>query len=147
MLTGKPLRESDVVADRIMLKSIRSSAGAILVVAMKFVAVVVAVVVVTMAAAGAANYPTSANNLESNPPVCYIEQADGTTLDLSQICGSSEEWELDPVVQIDGGTYVPAREPRAQGCICPYDLKSNGRACGSSASFAEGSPVCYRSEE
>ena len=130
-----------------MLKSIRISFVAILF-ALGVVALGITLVIFAIGGtAEAAKYPTSANNLESNPPVCYIEQADGTTLDLSQICGSSEESEVNPIVQIDGGTYVPAREPRAQGCICPYDLNRSGRPCGGSASFAEGSPVCYRREE
>ncbi|NER37493.1 MAG: hypothetical protein F6J93_26610 [Oscillatoria sp. SIO1A7] len=131
-----------------MLKSIRISATTAIIFVLGVVALGVALVIFALGGmAEAAKYPASANNIESNPPICYIEQADGTTLDLSQMCGSSEESELNPIVQIDGGTYLPAREASSQGCICPYDLKPSGRACGRSASFAEGSPVCYRREE
>ncbi|NET49577.1 MAG: hypothetical protein F6K09_12835 [Merismopedia sp. SIO2A8] len=89
------------------------------------------------------NYPI-ATDLDSEPPPCYMEQADGITIDLSQICSDGKpDNNRTPVRGFNGGMFVPIRSPRSEGCACPYDLNSVGELCGTKSFYAEGSPVCY----
>lgn len=90
------------------------------------------------------NYPISPD-LDSEPPPCYMERADGTTIDLSQICSNGKlNNNQTPVRGFNGGLFIPLRLPRSESCACPYDLNSEGELCGVKSLYAEGSPVCYQ---
>lgn len=113
---------------------------------MKYISLSVALILLLSLSAGARSndYPVI-SNVESDPPLCYMERTDGIALDLSQLCGKSSPNNNSIVRSANGRAYVPLRSTRqAEKCNCPYDTDSTGKACGSRSIFAEGSPVCYK---
>ena len=90
------------------------------------------------------NYPVI-DNLDSGPPLCYIELGEGRILDLSQLCRrQSNPNPTRKSVPQNVPNLLPVRPPSDSGCLCPYDLDTTGQACGTRSVYADGSPVCYR---
>lgn len=90
------------------------------------------------------NYPVI-DNLDSGPPLCYLELGDGRIIDLSQLCRrQSNPNPATQTVPPNGRNLFPVRPPSDSGCLCPYDLDTTGQACGTRSVYADGSPACYR---
>lgn len=82
-------------------------------------------------------YPAAATN--SNP-ACYMESGNGSTLDLSRICGSRGNRDVSGSVASSGSSALTSSEstnsssfPSYSGsgnCYSPDDIVSDGSRCG-----------------
>ncbi|MEP0754943.1 hypothetical protein NDA03_22255 [Trichocoleus sp. Lan] len=75
-------------------------------------------------------YPLVAKN--SNP-VCYVQLDNGSTLDLSRICGFEENYysSVNSPLNISGGSLSVSSSSSL--CMNPEDRATNGSRCGASS--------------